>query len=194
MNGQAPVSDTQRCGLCGRKAASAICDQCLATGVAPRVVHEELLHVTAVAGELDAHYPGAYEHGWEQWRRDVEPTSGGTHNDPTANIVVDVEHARMRAHTANAARYIKAMMAMADKAKQELEKALPREYQPIERQVPLCVSCARFGIEEPVHKAGRCAACYGYRQRNDGSDPPERLIRERQWARASRRHERARSA
>lgn len=44
-----------------------------------------------------------------------------------------------------------------------------------------CCNCARFELHgkkiwSAVYKAGRCAACYGYRRRNDLRDRPERLV------------------
>lgn len=55
---------------------------------------------------------------------------------------------------------------------------------------PECVNCSRWDVHSPVHKAGRCRACYEYRRRND-RDAPERLVTSRPEVAGRRRVVRA---
>lgn len=70
---------------------------------------------------------------------------------------------------------------LADAARAE---ALPPE--PLPAEAPGCIICWRFEVVSPVHKAGRCRACYEYRLRHSNEDCPEQVILRRDELRARR--------
>jgi hypothetical protein len=51
----------------------------------------------------------------------------------------------------------------------------PRERSALEPE-GVCLNCWRFEREAPVHKAGRCRACYDYRLRHDGADAQADIV------------------
>lgn len=189
------MSQPRRCGLCARRSTKLICDRCLATGVSPAALEAELAKIHAAAGHLLSVYRNAYTYGYEAWRSGNEIVSGGDHSDPTGETATDPAHAKARAHVAHAALLAKRAKGELEHAAGEMMRALPPEYQPqaeAEAQAPGCINCARYEIWRPIYKARRCQPCYAYRCRNNLNDAPEELVKQREWTRATRRHEQVR--
>lgn len=128
-----------------------------------------------VLADAEAALPDGY-------RRSVRPvaTSSGDVSDPVGRTVELLPAAVFRARRME--RHLLAALGELHLAARELEA------EKLDPDLDGCVSCARFGIWSKVDRAGRCWPCYRWRLRSpDGrTDPPERLVRERQWTRAER--------
>lgn len=89
--------------------------------------------------------------------------------DPVATAVAD-----MRSMLGDA----REILRKADGARARATIIPVAERPPETGEEPGCLNCERFEVFSPVHKAGRCRACYEYRRRND-RDCPENLVTSR---------------